>query len=103
MEEGTGMAEAPVGLGGDEASLWRSRGAETRRTASSVRELVGGWWSGWMIEEGLLWLGGDAKQGRWSERSGWVERTLRWVAAGSGGIPRKVVAAAGGGMDGWGN
>ena len=73
MEEGTGMAEAPVGLGGDEASLWRSRGAETRRTASSVRELVGGWWSGWMIEEGLLWLGGDAKRGRWSERSGWVD------------------------------
>ena len=72
MEEGTGMAEAPVGLGGGEASLWRSRGAETRRTASSVRELVGGWWSGWMIEEGLLWLGGDAIRGRWSERSGWV-------------------------------
>ena len=40
MKEGTGMAEAPVDLGGDEASLWRSRGAGTRRTASSVRVLV---------------------------------------------------------------
>ena len=36
VEEGTGMAEAPVDLGGDEASLWRSRGAGTRRTASCV-------------------------------------------------------------------
>ena len=83
------MAEAPVDLGGDEASLWRSRGAGTRRTASSVRELVGGWWSGWMTEEGLLWLGGDAKRGRWSERSGWVG----WIPMGiwwSGGAAGRM-------------
>ena len=32
---------------------------------------------GWMDREGggfgLLWLGGGAKRGRWSKRSGWVD------------------------------
>ena len=78
------MAEAPVDLGGDEASLWRSRGAGTRRTASSVRELVGGWWSGWMIEEGLggaSWFGGILDRGR-SRTTG----ETRGVAALGGGL-----------------
>ena len=44
--------------------------------------------------------GGGRNQGAGrSDLVGWMG-TLRWVAAGSGGIPRKGVAAAGEGMDG---
>ena len=79
MEEGTGMAEAPVDLGGDEASLWRSRGAGTRRTASSVRVLVTR--SPATVEAllGLWWLDGSGR--RRLVGWGWIPRGIFGVAA----------------------
>ena len=86
------MAEAPVGLGGDEASLWRSRGAETRRTASSVRELVGGWCSGWMRKACCGWAAPQNEGGGRSDLVGYDGS--RWgfgrVAARLGGWDRSL-------------
>ena len=102
------MAEAPVGLGGDEASLWRSRGAGTRRTASSVRVLVT---RSPATVEALL---GDerAGEGKTRRRGGWLavvggsggdgsKEEDRWWLVGSMDPEGDLVESGGGQEDGW--